>query len=79
MTLKPDPTAVGIQKTSSATQIGDTPDMATKPTGPPGVQHGGGRWGDTVFRSLATAAGATIIGAIAFAGAVFIFILSRNA
>src|SRR5690606_7132489 len=29
------------------------------------LRQGGGRWGDTVFKSIAIAAGATIIGAIA--------------
>ena len=33
--------------------------------GRPGLKQDGGRWGDAVFKAIATAAGATIIGAIA--------------
>lgn len=33
--------------------------------GRPGLKQNGGRWGDAVFKAIATAAGATIIGAIA--------------
>ena len=64
MTVKPEPTAVGSStSTASPQQIGDTPEMPTKPPGP-ALKDGDGRWGDRVFKSIAIAAGATIIGAI---------------
>ena len=39
--------------------------MPTKPGKGSALRRGEGRWGDTVFKSIAVAAGATIIGAIA--------------
>ena len=74
MTLKPEPTAVGSSTTgTSPQQIGDTPDMSTKPT-PGSALTGRRRLGDTIFYSIALAAGATIIGAIALMG---LFLLIR--
>ena len=63
MTVKPEPTAVGSSTTASPQRAGDTRTMSTKPTGL--GTKGDGRWGDTIFQSIAMAAGATIIGAIA--------------
>jgi phosphate transport system permease protein len=67
MTVKPDPTAVGSSSsTASPPQIGDTLGMPTTPARGAGLKDGGsGRFGDRVFKSIAIAAGATIIGAIA--------------
>lgn len=74
MTLKPEPTAVGSPtKGASPQQIGDTSDMSTKTTSTSSLK-GARRWGDTVFHSLAVAAGATIIGAIAL---MALFLLVR--
>ena len=74
MTLKPDARSAGAPSPSSGTPIGDTPDMTTQASPPPGLKPGGGRWGDRVFRSMAVAAGATIVGAIALMG---LFLLIR--
>ena len=64
MTVKPPkPTAVGSSKAASPPQVGDTAGMPTKPRGA-ALKHGEGRWGDRIFKSIAIAAGATIIGAI---------------
>ena len=64
MTVKPPkPTAVGSSKAASPPQVGDTAGMPTKPRGAP-LKRGEGRWGDRIFKSIAIAAGATIIGAI---------------
>ncbi len=66
MAVTPDSTAVGSSATpTSPQQIGDTPDMPTKPGTGSALRQGGRRWGDTVFKSIAVAAGAIIIGAIA--------------
>jgi phosphate transport system permease protein len=74
MTLKPEPTAVGSSTMgASPQQIGDNPDMSTKPT-PGSALKGRRRLGDTIFYSIALAAGATIIGAIALMG---LFLLIR--
>ena len=74
MTLKPEPAAVGSSTTgASPPQIGDTPDMSTKPAQTSALK-GTRRWGDTIFYSIALAAGATIIGAIALMG---LFLLIR--
>lgn len=74
MTLRPDPTAVGSStKGASPQQIGDTPDMSTQPP-PASALKGHRRWGDAIFYSIAVAAGATIIGAIALMG---LFLLIR--
>jgi len=74
MTLKPEPTAVGSSTTgASPQQIGDTADMSTKPT-PSTALKGTRRLGDTIFHSIALAAGATIIGVIALMG---LFLLIR--
>ena len=48
--------------------------MSTKPPRGSGLKDGGGRWGDRVFKSIAIAAGATIIGAIAL---MALFLLIR--
>ena len=74
MTLKPEPAAVGSSTTgASPPQIGDTPDMSTKPAQTSALK-GTRRWGDSIFYSIALAAGATIIGAIALMG---LFLLIR--
>jgi phosphate transport system permease protein len=74
MTLKPEPAAVGSSTTgASPPQIGDTPDMSTK-LAQTSALKGARRWGDTIFYSIALAAGATIIGAIALMG---LFLLIR--
>lgn len=74
MTLKPEPTAVGSStKAASPQQIGDTADMSTKTTSTSSLK-GARRWGDTIFHSIAIAAGATIIGVIALMG---LFLLIR--
>ena len=74
MTLKPEPAAVSSSTTgTSPPQIGDTPDMSTKPAQTSALK-GTRRWGDTIFYSIALAAGATIIGAIALMG---LFLLIR--
>ena len=74
MTLKPEPAAVGSSTTgASPPQIGDTPDMSTNPAQTSALK-GTRRWGDTIFYSIALAAGATIIGAIALMG---LFLLIR--
>src|SRR6476660_1177983 len=74
MTLKPEPAAVGSSTTgASPPQIGDTPDMSTKPSQTSALK-GTRRWGDSIFYSIALAAGATIIGAIALMG---LFLLIR--
>jgi len=48
--------------------------MPTKPPKGPALKSGDGRWGDRVFKAIATAAGATIIGAI---GLMALFLLIR--
>jgi phosphate transport system permease protein len=48
--------------------------MPTKPPKGPTLKRGDGRWGDRVFKSIAIAAGATIIGAI---GLMALFLLIR--
>src|SRR5918912_1180654 len=74
MSLRPDSTAVGSPtKAASPQQIGDNPDMSTQPS-PASALKGQRRWGDTIFHSIAIAAGATIIGAIALMG---LFLLIR--
>jgi phosphate transport system permease protein len=66
MAVTPDSTAVSSSASpTSSPQIGDNPVMPTKPTKESALKRGEGRWGDKVFRSIAIAAGATIIGAIA--------------
>ena len=62
MTIKPEPAAVSSPsrfKRSGATA------PVTPQTPPRTALRSGGQWGDRVFRSIATAAGATIIAAIA--------------
>ena len=58
MTIKPESATV------RPTPRGDTRSVATESAGNAGLQTGG-RWGDRVFGSVAMAAGATIIAAIA--------------
>lgn len=65
MAVTPDSTAVGSSNTTSPQQVGHTPEKPTKDRKGPALKQGEGRWGDTVFKSVAVAAGATIIGAIA--------------
>ncbi|WP_264013931.1 phosphate ABC transporter permease subunit PstC [[Mycobacterium] manitobense] len=65
MAVTPDSTAVGSSETTSPQQGGHTPEKPTKNRKGSALRQGEGRWGDTVFKSIAIAAGATIIGAIA--------------
>ena len=66
MAVTPDSTAVGSSaSTTSPQQVGHTSGKPTKDRKGSALKHGEGRWGDTVFKSIAIAAGATIIGAIA--------------
>jgi phosphate transport system permease protein len=76
MTVKPDPTAVGSSSsTASPPQIGNTPEMPSTTIRAAGLKEGGsGRRGDRVFKSIAVAAGATIIGAI---GLMALFLIIR--
>ena len=79
MAVTPDSTSVGSSSTPTSPRgIGDTPRMPSiEPTvQKPGsaLRPGGNRWGDRIFGSVAVAAGATIIGAIALMG---LFLLIR--
>lgn len=66
MTMIPDPTAVGSPAPASPHTERDTAIVASESAAlPPGLRAGHSRWGDRVFGSLALAAGATIIAAIA--------------
>jgi phosphate transport system permease protein len=65
MAVTPDATAVGSSATTSQQQVGHTSEKPTKDRKGSALKQGEGRWGDTVFKSIAIAAGATIIGAIA--------------
>ncbi|ORB61479.1 phosphate ABC transporter permease subunit PstC [Mycolicibacterium tusciae] len=65
MAVTPDSTAVGSSATTSPQQVGHTSEKPTKDRKGSALKQGEGRWGDTVFKSIAIAAGATIIGAIA--------------
>lgn len=66
MAVTPDSTAVGSSaSTTSPQQVGHTSGKPTKDRKGSALKQGEGRWGDTVFKSIAIAAGATIIGAIA--------------
>lgn len=65
MAVTPDSTAVGSSITTSPQQVGHTSEKPTKDRKGSALKQGEGRWGDTVFKSFAIAAGATIIGAIA--------------
>lgn len=58
----------------SAALIGDTPMMSAKAPASVSLRRREGRWGDRVFRAVAVAAGATIIGAILLMG---LFLLIR--
>jgi phosphate transport system permease protein len=74
MSVSPDSTSVGSSTPPPGPpEVGHTPDMSTKPK-PASALKGQRRWGDTIFRSIAVAAGATIIGAIALMG---LFLLIR--
>ena len=67
MTITPEPVAMSSPPVSPPPQLGDTSTMA--PDQPPGTGlRTGHRWGDRIFGSVATAAGATIIAAIALMG-----------
>lgn len=68
MTVKPEPTAVGLSRSTSPQQGGAKKGMPIKPAKGSSLKDGGGRWGDSIFRSIAIAAGATIIGIIALMG-----------
>src|SRR3990170_4740936 len=66
MAVTPDSTAVGSSTSkTSPQQVGHTSGKPTKDRKGSALKQGEGRWGDTVFKSIAIAAGATIIGAIA--------------
>lgn len=65
MAVTPDSTAVGSSATTSPQPVGHTSEKPTKDRKGSALKQGEGRWGDTVFKSVAIAAGATIIGAIA--------------
>jgi phosphate transport system permease protein len=65
MAVTPDSTAVGSSVTTSPQRVGHTSETPTKDRKGSALKQGDGRWGDTVFKSIAIAAGATIIGAIA--------------
>lgn len=65
MAVTPDSTAVGSSNRTSPQQVGHTSEKPTKDRKGSALKQGEGRWGDTVFKSIAIAAGATIIGAIA--------------
>ncbi|ORV87600.1 phosphate ABC transporter permease subunit PstC [Mycolicibacterium iranicum] len=66
MAVTPDSTAVGPSTKSTDPQRGgDTSDKPSASGKGSALRRGDGRWGDTVFKSIAVAAGATIIGAIA--------------
>jgi phosphate transport system permease protein len=65
MALTPDSTAVGSSEKTSPQQVGHTSEKPTKDRKGSALRQGEGHWGDTVFKSVAIAAGATIIGAIA--------------
>ena len=62
MTIKPEPAAVSSP--SRFKRSGHTSPVTPPPKSTSGLRSGG-RWGDRVFGSIAIAAGATIIGAIA--------------
>lgn len=73
MSLRPDPTAVGSQaKPAGPPQDGDTKQVSAEPPkSRSALKTGEGRldrWGDSIFKSLAIAAGGTIIAAIALMG-----------
>lgn len=64
MTITPEPVAVTSPPMPHSPQLGDTSPMA--PEQRPSTQlRTGRRWGDRIFSSVATAAGATIVAAIA--------------
>lgn len=64
MTIKPDPSAVGSPAPVGPPRSGHNSIMVTDVVPVSGLRSGG-RWGDRIFGSVALAAGATIIGAIA--------------
>ena len=64
MTITPDPVAMSSPSISPPPQLGDTATMAPEQSPSTGLRTGR-RWGDRIFSSVATAAGATIIAAIA--------------
>lgn len=69
MALRPDTTHSSSPTLSARPKRGgDTPKMPTKPGKGSALRQADGRWGDSVFKSIAVAAGATIIGAIALMG-----------
>jgi phosphate transport system permease protein len=69
MAVTPDSTAVGSSvTTTSPQQVGHSSKKPTKDREGSALKRVDGRWGDTVFKSIAIAAGATIIGAIALMG-----------
>ncbi len=69
MAVTPDSAAVGSsESTTSPQQVGHSSKKPTKDREGSALKRGEGHWGDTVFKSIAIAAGATIIGAIALMG-----------
>ena len=64
MTIKPDPSVVGSPAPVGPPRSGHNPIMVSDVVPKSGLRSGG-RWGDRIFGSVALAAGATIIGAIA--------------
>lgn len=66
MAIRPDP--------AGPSRIGDTPRMPIHVSALASSWHGNGRWGDRLFRSVAVAAGAMIIGAVLVMG---LFLLVR--
>ena len=64
----------GENRNMNPALIGDTPRVAAKTSAPALLRRRESRWGDRVFRGVAVAAGATIIGAILLMG---LFLLVR--
>lgn len=64
MTIKPEPTEIDSPTAASPRQERDNPSVE-KSAPKPGLRAGHSRWGDRIFGSIALAAGATIIAAIA--------------
>ena len=65
MTIKPEPSAVDSPTAANPARGRDNSAVSTESAPRPGLRTGEGRWGDRVFKSVALAAGATIIAAIA--------------
>jgi phosphate transport system permease protein len=66
MAVTPDSAAVGSPEMATGPQqVRHASEKPTKDRKGSALKQGEGRWGDTVFKSIAIAAGATIVGAIA--------------